>query len=266
MLTFLILLWIACVIFWLFYAIGLSQIIQRMRVFRIEMRAGSPDEIPEINMEHLNETTVALKALGFERVNDVVTRNYHDKSQITAPISDPSAEPVLQPARLQPHILSRITRHPQHGCLGIISSMVIADTRGKRPPKQTFWVAFHSFATQGNWDYSTTSYKPSIAQDKVTRVCCQPRVLWTRMPKATTLQLLDKHLARRAQIARVAHIEWAPRPTAEDYIEGDQQWVENARAVYGQLNAFGLWNRLRQAEKERKNPEWLGELKGQLGS
>ena len=84
------------------------------------------------------------------------------------------------------------------------------------------------------------------------------------MFKATTMQLLDKHLARRAQIAQAAPIEWAPHPTVEDYIEADLEWVKNARAVYGQLTAFKLWNRLRQAEKDRKNPEWLGELKGQL--
>ncbi len=248
------------------YVLSLYQIIQRMSALRIEMRVGSPDEIPELDGAKLSALTDEMEALGFERVSDVVLRNFHDRPDFVAPIADPSVESPLAPTRLQPHILSRVMRHRQQGCLGIVSSMALTDTRGKRQPKTSCWVSFDSFAPSGrdNWSYSTTGYKASIALDKVTRVCCRPRVLWTRMPKATTAQMWDKHLARRQQIARAAQIEWTPNPTVEDYIAGEQSWTKNAREVYAQLTPFQLWNRLRQVERERKKPEWLGELKGKI--
>ena len=247
------------------YLSNLDGIIKRGRARKSEQRLGSPDEIEGMDFRLLAQTTADMESLGFAHVGDLVTFPFQNVAPTVAPIAAPGAPP-LSPARFSGEGFGRVLTHPTHGCLAVIIFSVSRDAQQQRLPQVSFLVAISSHAgfDAGAWSYSTGNGNLKPTAKALMKLWRHPRRLSTSLTQASAVQLLEKHLARREQIARLAGISWKHNLGMVDQMAAEKRTTDQMRATFMRLTPLAMAWQMYWLKHERYSQEWLGELKGRL--
>ncbi len=165
----------------------------------------------------------------------------------------------LYPYRLT---LCCVLVHPELRCQVLVTASGPAGFNGS-PPKFRFGflegerlkIQMQLVSRNEDWQYSTFSSAPS--HELLFR---KPHKLFTYCGKITHAAILEKHLSRRAEIARTGNFEWEsphalPQLMEDAKSDGDQlrDWARRHLPIQV---AFFLW-RL----KREQDYEWLGSLR-----
>lgn len=255
------------ILHWVAYLLNLRFLIAQNRRRHFEIIPCSPDDVPGLNEAALQGATREVQELGFEWLEDHAVRPVQTRAGEPPPIADPLA-PSFVPDKLRLNSLGRILVHREHGCLAKIMAIMIFKAADGSVADTSFSVALVSTARLGNqaWHYSTSNRVANATNDALMMITRSPQYLTTRMPNAPVSQLLRVHLARRADIARVAGLRWKRDVSLADDYASEESAVENLRRVYARLNPFSMaW----LIFKNKRAPlssrlEWLGELRGQI--
>ena len=230
-------------------------------------------------VEALRKSKIALftqnmEASGFVSLGDYALHDASVNAQLHAPPPPPLAAPVASqpPARRRYYsvVYARVFVHPTHGCFGTIAYTVTKDAR--KPEWISFAFSIDILSLSGHeerdWLYNTALVAAGKKQIPSRILFRHPRQLNTRMTKVTLPKLLEKHLQRRAEIARVAKVSWRRDLSMRDFIGTNENAFARIRNLSRQMTlaqtAWNLFLLQREVKKERDNAEWLGELEGRL--
>ena len=249
---------------WL-YLSTLKGIIANQRRVRMELRPGSPASLPNVNLNQIEAATAELDALGFETMGDYLSRIfYDDNAPLSPPIAAPGAPPIA-PQRFVPQGWARFMVHHGHGCVAKIIYSVSTDRTGARAPNSILVVSIGSYSGVGpnDWHYFTSNTSYNATARAISSLWRHPRRLGRRVIGANPAQLLQLHLARRAEVARAAGISWKKSLSVADNLAVEESAMENMRAVARGLTPLGMASQLWSFRRE-SGDEWLGELKNRL--
>ncbi|RYG70846.1 hypothetical protein EON80_06630 [bacterium] len=251
------------------YLALLKPIIVRQRLMKLELRNGSPSGLAGLKDEELEAVTQQLVDLGFEPIEDYLSRSYSefDEPALKSPIASPTGDTSLPPDRFPAQGFARVFSHPQHGLLGKIMFVSVVDAQGKVPTSTDMSMLIASFSEpDGAWVYVTTNRDSAPMVNALMKLLRHPRWLSTRLPRRPATELLQFHLKRRAEIATVGGFVWKAHPTSNDDHAYEERAVVNIRAIYAKLTPLKMAMKLSRLKKEEAQLEWLGELEGRMPS
>ncbi len=247
----------------------LNEMIQQQRNSKVMCSPCNWDENEAIKAR-LEERSREMEELGFQRSGDygLYPSNLAQRASgwEHPPIADPLAPPSVAFTPFYALICTRTFVHPIHGCIGKISFNVKRNTKNRKIVRiaiSTSLVSLTEDATEVT--RYETAYRNSREKEHLQRKLARhPRYLKTLMIEASPDQMLEFHLKRRAQIARVANIKWKSQLSAMDCIKCDEFFYTYLREVFERSNPFSLAWRIARFKKEKAKLEWLGYLKGRL--
>ena len=252
---------------WLY---ALNDTLKKQRRARYELRLGDVSQlvVPEganLDLQELETLTVQLRQSGFSILGDVLSELTYAPAATSAysPIVDPH-QPLEKPSSVTTDTtgIARIFIHPRHRCYASLIA-VMAVTRFDPALGKEDIVNVAPFRTvilsMGEGDDSWCFANHNREVDPFSELHRQPRKLSHRMVDASPQQLLDAHLAERADIARRGNFSWDNAPSMEKYLKFEKQYFEGIRQYYETANFFAVALFL-HTYKLKKHEWWLGEL------
>lgn len=247
------------------YFSALNGIIQRNRMMHQDLRPGTVAEIPHMIPTGLDEVSAELQQLGFEPLGDFVSEtSYGDRSNSpfsSGPIAAPDSLPGPPKSPVKTRGFLRAFTHPAYCCCAKVICVVVTTPRanGNVTAKNKITVSLVSYQGLGPGDWSYTTTRGAASPHGA--LMRHPRRLSTRLPHASIAEMVNTHLQRREEIARLAGITWMRQYTFRDVYEMEKRGMENVRNTFLAMTPFKMAGRL-FVLKHEKRTEWLGELAG----
>jgi hypothetical protein len=249
--------------FWLY---ALHVTLKQQRRMRIEIVPGDASQLPEIDSSDLQPLTAELQALGFVVLGDLLSKmDYAPETPLDpAPIPHPQPAPSGKSmAESETRGIARILAHPEYGCYASLIS-VMSVSRFSPEMKRADMVNVAPFRTviasaagyeDDAWSYVTHNREV----DPFSLLNHHPRWLSHRLVGASARQLLESHLAERAELANRVGVTWDQSPSLEKYLIVEDRAIRHIRKVYQRLHTPGVAWHL-QTYRLKKHERWMGEL------
>jgi len=196
---------------------------------QLDWQPVDPQITAGIDQESLAKATDEVEALGFWlQLDSQITDKYHQRATN----------------------YSRLFIHPEYHCFAELNQLVASD--GQPTPLRFMIVSLMSD------DWTLTSGNREWEVIKTTWIWRQRRVLWTSHPQASPGELLDAHLARRAQIVDDLGITVRSDLTPCVFFEHEQRASARRKRALRNRNGLVAAVELFAVDKHPRR-EWLGD-------
>lgn len=241
---------------WVMFWTSWSKRLDQMR--RYEVGFGKPPEKTQRAMQsgEFHRIEEEFTGLGFELLGDyVIAGGTQDNvPAFDAPLAAPSGDSVKQEFKYAHASVCRVLVHRNDSCIASITSPLSTLPRDDNPYLGTL------IASLGEgWTYTTHADLPPPLLEMES----SSRDLSSFEGQIPVDQLLEFHLARRAEIARAGGFAWGAPPSIEQLTEWETQRYARIREWASRRSPWSL-RRAEQRGRRKLQREWLGELRGQL--